>query len=415
MTNDEININLIKSTGIYILALVLFFSCGNKEKISDDGVEIPQHVSIAAPDSVFAGNSFFIDILSSGKSWKNSGEVWVTAALGTYVFPINEKIEIDSSITKKSGILFIDYRVKDIGYASKKVMIKPREGIGTLPSFVGPKSILTTMKTPAMIIGNTVDEFGNPVAEGTEHQYNLLRPDLSEEQHFIKTKNLLSHYTFYAKEKTGKTLIGITADNARSEERHVDEQPGSTTTAEMEAFTGKLKADGRSFVSLSTEKLLDKLGNSVVDGTLVNFFVESKNYRDTYTGITVDGRAKFNLRHPEREGIFTVRANCDGITGKTISLEFVSAFKPFNITYNKQEGLLEIGPVYSYLGQLVPDDDEIIYRITNEDNLRINGITETRKGWASISLDELFLDKNKNYNIICEIGGKEETFDFIYE
>ncbi len=414
----------IKKQHIIIILIsslcLLLFSC-NRDKTNPKSYNSinPNDYFFESHDSINAGDDLVIYI----NKWDDKNEYYliVNNVLGTEVIDIdkykNENgFKIPSYISQKSGELHLSLYVNHQEAYQKSVYVSPLKAIEFLESYIGPKSILTTTAEPCMLVAMPTDTFNNPMPDGKRIIYNMFRPTLIKQFHKKKIETLISHHTFFATEKTGKTLIGIECDESSSNEKYVDEEPGWAKDISLAPITKtNLKADGTHYLSIKTEIIYDKLNNIVFDGTIVTFVIynEETQVYNQYTGITVDGVAKINLKHPFKKTSFKIYAICGRVKSDEIQVNFESGIQNYLVYYDDEQQSIEIGPISGYLNQLVPDGSIIHYKITEKNNLDEykEGTSRTQKGRSSILIEELFLENGK-YLIELQISDKTTNFNF---
>ena len=156
-----------------------------------------------------------------------------------------------------------------------------------------------------------------------------------------------------------------------------------------------------------TSPITDRFGNTVNDGTLVNFIVKNKRGELLKsTGTTLAGIATANRLHPNEEEEWEVNAYITGeAKSNGLQLNFKSAIKDFEVKLSKNNRKIIVGPILGFMGQLVPEGLVIELKIYN-----INGDfieaeqTHSRSGMGSFELEKGFYPRG-DYQITVECAG----------
>ncbi len=388
---------LLENKIIYVLIiipLILFiYSCQEKESTSIIDIEhIP--ATIETKNEIEAGELIRLNINST-----TSSQLYLilTNRLGTSILEINNlNFTLPIIYSETSGVLWLELFTHHKLLDSKKIKINPKEAILDITSFIGPKSIITTQKEPCMLISIPVDTFDNPVKDKSIAVHKMLRPNNQLERYEIKTEHLISHHTFYAQEKTGKTLIGIRCDKANSIEKYVDEEPGWPHLISLQKEKNTLIADGKHYSTIRTNIIKDKIGNIVMDGTIVTFLlIDQENRQSQYSSSTIDGIAKIQFKHPTISSKYEIKVFSGNAISDPIYLQFESNINEFPIQYKNNSKSILIGPITTYLDQFIPDGSEIKITIIQNNKTIYEKINQTDKGKFRLELDELFISNNK--------------------
>ena len=140
---------------------------------------------------------------------------------------------------------------------------------------------------------------------------------------------------------------------------------------------------------------------------MVTFIIKNKENAILKTfGTTIEGIATGQILHPEKENKYSVKAFVNGIS-KSNSIEI--AYKSINPTiafsFSKDNRTITVGPIKSFMNQIVPDGIKVNLNIYHKDKL-VETITEnSNKGKAEFYLSPEFY-KEKNYRFEIETLGK---------
>ncbi len=140
---------------------------------------------------------------------------------------------------------------------------------------------------------------------------------------------------------------------------------------------------------------------------MVTFIIKdnTNNVLKTF-GTTIDGIATGQFLHPEKENTFQIKAYVNGICESSlISINYKSINPTIDYSFSKDNRTIIVGPIKSFMKQLVPDGIKVNLKIYDKDRL-IETITENSyNGKAEFYLSpELY--KEKNYSFKIETLGK---------
>ena len=166
-------------------------------------------------------------------------------------------------------------------------------------------------------------------------------------------------------------------------------------------------ADGNQIIKFKSDKIKDEFGNVVSDGTLVTFMI--KNQKDAYfytVGTTIDGVVEARTLHPSAAAEWNVQAYITGASkSNAINVSFKTAIADYEIYFSKGNRNIDIGPLKSFMKQLVPDGILVqldIYSSTGE--FIETKKTTTKKGVSNIFLSPEYLPDG-TYTFIIEAAG----------
>lgn len=166
-------------------------------------------------------------------------------------------------------------------------------------------------------------------------------------------------------------------------------------------------ADGNQIITFTSSTIKDNHGNIVSDGTLVLFSVKNSNGIQLQTnGTTINGVAKAKLLHPTKKESWVVTAYVTGAAkSNNLPVDFDAAIVDYTITLSKDNRTITIGPIESFMQQLVPDGLAVKATIYDANKIALNTKeTTTLKGFATFNLDSDFY-KSNDYNITIEAAG----------
>lgn len=275
-----------------------------------------------------------------------------------------------------------------------------------LESYLGPPSTLVGDGHFTMFVTIPTDNFDNPKRTNTEvaikHQFlNTIATDNEKTKNFIAWKNI------YAPTKSGIILISASCNEAITKEFDAVIYPSIATDFSITHKRNHEFADGNQITELTTSIIKDKFGNTVSDGTMVTFIVKNKEGFSLKTfGTTIEGIAIGQMLHPEQENTYTVKAYVHGISkSNVIQIDYKSINPTIAYSFSKDNRTITVGPIKSFMNQIVPDGIKVNLNIYHKDKL-IETITEnSSRGKATFYLSPEFY-KEKYYRFEIETLGK---------
>jgi hypothetical protein len=196
-------------------------------------------------------------------------------------------------------------------------------------------------------------------------------------------------------------LVTTAAESIPGLERRVRVVPAEVEDVSFDVTDRDLRADGVSFLTLTTDPLIDRYGNLVLDGTAV--VVESTSpsgARAFQTVTTVNGVARAILEAPAEPGLLEITVIVGrGKAHRSVVLSPALAARVPTMKVERRPGpdLVHVGPVVGDLGQLVPDGTEVRVVATS------TGSTGKALTWSGVAL--VSLDVDGTTSVTVEIGG----------
>jgi len=232
--------------------------------------------------------------------------------------------------------------------------IQPRAEPRVIETYFGPRSIQAGERDFSMLVSIPTDSLDNPLADGTLVEISdYFQGNLVEEQfemlHMFAWKNI------YTRKKSGKITVATASKNISGKEMISTVYPSLATNFNINASSEHLYADGNQVLRIKTSIIKDDYDNLVSDGTSVEFIIENnEGMKLKSVASTIDGIATAQLLHPQEKDTWTIYAN---VTGMAVSSPIRVTFKPVleEIPVQQMERNIRVGPLKSYLAQLLPD------------------------------------------------------------
>jgi hypothetical protein len=351
-------------------------------------------------------------ILNFKNLQKNAPMLFCSGNYGTTLIdPIIKKgitsYRIPLSISNKSGILNWTLLVKKP--LNGQIKIIPKHKVSTMETYLGPPSIEAGGKDYTMLVVIPTDTLDNPLKKGTEvivkHQFLA-----NEIENKINTKNLIAYRNIYSPNKSGRMIISSESLRKNSKEFDVNIMPSIPTNFTISTHRNHTYADGNQITTFSTSIIKDTLGNTVSDGTYVEFYIRNKRNAILKTsGTTISGIAKANMIHPDQEEQWKIKAYITGMAeSNSINISFQQVITDFDVSFSEKNRTLRIGPLKSFMNQMIPDGLQVVLNVTN-DNQPIKTIHRaSKKGFVIFTLKPGVF-KNGTYTFLIEIAGIKKT------
>ncbi|MDX1314233.1 MAG: hypothetical protein R3356_01920, partial [Eudoraea sp.] len=220
------------------------------------------------------------------------------------------------------------------------------------------------------------------------------------------SKNGLVWTNLKSSEKSGIMLASVAYQESQSKELSIALRPQKAI--DFAIFYEQIHpyADGNQLLTVSTSTITDNFGNTISDGTLVNFEVTTSEGKTlSAMATTISGVATTSFLHPESASRWEIGAYIKGFAeSNTLQSEFKPAFTDFNVTVSKNNRRLQIEPIRSFMDQLIPDGMSIMWEISNETGMNNKMSGSTRLGQGQLNLDPGIYPYG-NYEVSVTIGG----------
>jgi hypothetical protein len=321
------------------------------------------------------------------------------------------KYSLPDLYTKKSGtvswFLLDKSGKKTEGYFE----IIPNEKTKTqIENYLGPRSILAGGKEYTMMVCVPTDLWDNPVPENTKVlvKSQFLNTIVVTPK---KTKDFIAWKNIYSPNKSGKLVVATETNFVATKEIETEVYSNIPTDFRIDYKRNHVFADGNQITTLFTSILKDQYGNVVSDGTLVTFCVITQNNLVLKTfGTTLNGIAKGQILHPDHQERFKIKAYVTGMAeSNSISIEYKPLIASFSYAFTNNNRTLTVGPLKSFMGQLVPDGIKVVVKVLHNNRLVSIIQEDTAKGIAAFTFaaDNY---KEKNYRFeITTLGITQQT------
>lgn len=265
-------------------------------------------------------------------------------------------VRVPPADSPESGVVRL-LALQGLRAAVAEIEILPGPAVDPHDLYLGPRTVLADGIDFTMIVAVPEDEFGNPVATGTDVTFVVTRPDLTVEVEELVTEHLLSYDRITARTVTGKTRVSVDVGDATGREMTFLEVAGLPAPFAVNVVDPTIPADGVSIVRVRTDQLVDEFGNVLPDGTDVILDASGATGRRRIKGETIKGVAEFSVEAPSTPGQVELVATASGRTGETLIVDFPNALSELPIfTRPHLDGIeLVIGPVITTRGAYVAE------------------------------------------------------------
>ncbi len=398
----------LKSTHIIsylISALIFLFS-----DVNEKGIQTPELINKLNTEYV-AGIPIQLDFTH------NDEELFLVCSNSYSTVIINPEKKDDTisfklpeHIYNKSGIITWQLVLKNTKVKSGEINMVPSVKKTNMESYFGPPSIIAGGEDFAMLVVCPTDGYDNPIIKNTpvtiNHQFQkLVVSNTHKIDYLIAWENIFSY------SKSGRILTNSICNSVSSKEITAEVFPNNATNFSIFNSQFHEYADGNQITTFYTSVIKDRYGNKVSDGTHVNFSIETSN--NTYlniSGNTINGIAEARMIHPDKQSEWKVSAYITGIAeSNPITLTFKQLFNNFTIHTSENNRKITVGPLKSFMNQLIPNGFLVRLSIFKEDKLLETKEVLTTEGLASFNLRNNFYP-NGSYSFRIDTGGTTKLY-----
>ncbi|MEM6722144.1 MAG: hypothetical protein AAF611_22645 [Bacteroidota bacterium] len=305
---------------------------------------------------------------------------------------------IPTQLTSKIGVVNWELLDKTNSLSGTFNIIPQTQPIA-METYVGPPSIEAGDRDYTMLVIIPADALDNPIKYNTE--VTVKRQFLAEEaQEIVQTKNLIAYQRIYAPTQSGRMLLATECLGLNSKEFTVNITPAISTDFEIFVKRPHEYADGNQITAFTTSVLRDENKNIVSDGSYVEFVITNSDGNLLKTaGMTIDGVATAKMIHPDHAETWSIKAYVKGISeSNTISLNYKQVIEDFTVTFSKNNRTIEVGPLQSFMKQLIPDGLQVTLTVSQRGKALETYIKESRDGFVNFELNPNIFS-NGNYDL----------------
>ncbi|MDX6746011.1 hypothetical protein SHK09_04345 [Polaribacter sp. PL03] len=390
---------------------LLFFQLVIVSFFSQETITKPT-ISLITPKVIFiAGN----DIILQFNATDTTGiQLYCSNSYGTTVLEptiLNEKMsfKIPYFLSKKRGILHWKI-INTKEEISGNISIIPQETPTTIETYLGPPSIDAGATDYTMLVVIPTDSLDNPIRDNSkvDVKYQFLK---SEKKAPILTDKLIGYKNIFSPLKSGRMIISSESFGLNSKEFDVNIMPAIATNFKLFVTRNHEYADGNQITTFYTSTIKDKNRNIVSDGSYIEFYITNKKGDILKTtGITLNGVAHAKIIHPDFEDNWSIKAYFIGIAeSDVLKIKYKKVIEDYNISFLDKNRTIKVGPLKSFMNQIIPDGLSIKLSIYKDNKLLKEIYKESKNGFTSFYLDPNIYE-NDLYKITIETAGIEKEF-----
>jgi hypothetical protein len=324
---------------------------------------------------------------------------------------LNDKItfEIPAFLSKKRGIL--SWKITNTSNViSGHISIFPQQQPTSLETYLGPPSIDAGGLDYTMLVVIPTDSLDNPIKNNSKVnvKYQFLQSEKSEA---ILTDKLIGYKTISSPLKSGRMIISSESFGLNSKEFDVNVMPAIATNFKLFVSRNHEYADGNQITTFYTSTIKDKNENIISDGSYIEFYINNKKGNILKTaGTTLNGVAKAKIIHPDFEDNWQVKAYFIGISeSDVLEIKYKKVIEDYNVSFEDHNRAIKVGPLKSFMNQIIPDGLSIKLSIYKENKLINEIYKESQNGFANFYLDPNIFE-NDLYKIVIETAGIKKEF-----
>ncbi|MBP2831631.1 hypothetical protein J8281_05460 [Aquimarina sp. U1-2] len=368
-------------------------------------IKVPEFskATLKTTQKVFeAGDRIVLDF-----NLKNGVEalLFLKSSFGSTVISSTEgKFIIPNHFCKRRGVLsYILRQNSKILYKGSVIINAKSNSEIALQTYIGPPSIVAGGKDYTMHIVVPTDVYDNPLPDSTTVTFRHQFLDIEKEKDMY-TKNLIAWKNIFSYNSSGKLQLSSEVSNTNSKESSVQIFPALPQDFQIFSSQEHKYADGNQIIEFTTEILKDEFDNLISDGTLVTFIIKnSKGILLQSRGTVVNGQATANMLHPDYKDSWEVKAFIHGVSeSNTLHLSFKEVLKDFDVDISSDGRKIEVGPLLSYMKQLIPDGAVVKLEIYKQDRLIDTKVKTSLNGKVKFDLIEGFYSAgNYEFRVIA--------------
>ena len=369
--------------------------------------EINKQVFKNAKPEYIAGENIILTL----KDNNSKSKLVIKSSLGTTVLlPKDNSFVLPKHICNNRGLIYWILKTETKNFKGSFI-INPITTPKILETYLGPPSIIAGGDDFTMKVVIPTDSLDNPLPDSTKV---ILKKQFKENISFedIYTKDLLAYKNIYSPLKSGKLILSTESEGLNSNEYDAVIRPHNPINFTISFSRDHDFADGNQITTFQTDVIKDQYNNIISDGSYVNFFITNKNGNTLKTsGSTINGIATGKIIHPEEPDTWTVKAFIEGLAeSNSIQFSFLPAVDDFNVTFEKGNRFITVGPLQSFLNQNIPDGLKVSLILTKDGKFIKRIVKPSRKGYVKFIIDKN-LYKDGIYDIEIKSAGIIKKFD----
>lgn len=342
--------------------------------------------------------------------------LWIHTAFGSsLVRPDSDEdlttFTLPKALAEKSGVATWELIMGERVLAKGTIHIQAHSSLTSpIASYLGPRSIAAGGDDFTMLVTIPTDRYDNPLADSTQLTFKQQYGNHIEETP-VAFSNGVGWKNFYSPERSGRLLMTASLEAGSGKELTATVHSAQATEFSIDYRRNHTYADGHQVITFFTDEIKDAFGNTVSDGTLVNFLVtNAQGWQLRTMGTTLNGKAHGELLHPDRPAKWTVTAYVTGAAkSNTLSLDFQPALSDFKLSTSPDGRVVQLSELRSFMGQLIPDGIPVSLKISTPDGVSLETMrTTSLLGAARFELPSDFY-ANGTYVLKAQAAGVQKT------
>jgi len=253
-----------------------------------------------------------------------------------------------------------------------------------------------------------LDKFRNPMPDNYQNTFRFKYPKESVQTSRSEIKDFVSYKYFSPMGNVGKIHLAASAGNGNTLEEEILVVPGQASNFEIFVENLYPYADARQHLVLKSSEIKDIFGNSIADGTLINFVIKDQSGKSSfYNGISIGGIVEVNIENPSSATNWSVQAFLYGVVkSNDLNINFIASMKDFEVTL--KDRVIHIGPVIGPLDQIVSNGTEVLL-ILNGDQKSL----EIIEGMAIYEIPDNLVEGDELDLTISILGKTKQVYEDI--
>jgi len=282
-----------------------------------------------------------------------------------------------------------------------------------IESYFGPRSIQAGDRDYSMLVVVPMDAMDNPLPDSTSVMLHTQFYEAIDSVE-IFTDKLMAWKNIMAYRKTGNINVSSTVLGVNSIELTTNVFPSNATDFQISSFRNHDFADGNQIAEFITSEIKDEWGNTISDGTLVSFYIENEAGTILTTrGSSIEGVATAKIIHPDHPDTWKIKGYVTGLAeSNIIEISFRQALKDFEVEFSNGNRRVKVGPLQSFMQQLIPDGAVVKLHIYHQNKLVEVKQETSNDGYVTFQLTKSFYPEN-TYSFKIEALGKSKTTDVL--
>ncbi len=409
MSRKKIHILILSALAIAFLS----FAIGSENTAEKPVLDM---VKIEVLDIYTAGESIELKLKEEiPVEMKDSIWMYISSSYGsTLIYPelVNQQwlFKIPSEISDKSGHVL--WKLHSSNHSTPEAgtfHITPNPAnASVVESYLGPQTIVAGELDFSMMVIAATDIYDNLVPNNTPVTIQTYGGNSAKSYSKI-TKDRIAWERIFSPKKSGRMIVSGTSNFASTNEKTLDISPNNATDFSITEQLVHPYADGNQIAVFITSAIKDEFNNTVSDGTLVHFnAITAEGEKMQVSGTTINGVATGQFLHPKKPTSWKVEAFVYGLAKSTVKeVSFLSVIQKLNVLFSENNRTITVGPITSYMGQLIPDGAQVILNI-NEYDRKV--ILTSKNGMVTFKLNPaIYFDGPVTMKI--ETMGISKTFE----